>query len=100
MGSGSIRSQLCKYRLTPFQTEVLLVTAKIPKGETRTYKQIAATVHRPLAFRAVGSVMRINPLAPMIPCHRVVKSDGSLGNYSGKGGPKGKERMLRKEGAL
>ena len=100
MDAKTAKALLSKYALTPFQKEVLLATASIPKGETRTYKQIAAAVHRPNAYRAVGSVMRINPLAPIIPCHRVVKSDGSLGNYSAKGGTKTKERMLRKEGVL
>ncbi|MDE1873990.1 MAG: MGMT family protein [Candidatus Micrarchaeota archaeon] len=100
MDAKTAKRILERYNLTDFQKEVLVATAAIPKGKTRTYKQIAAAVHRPNAYRAVGSVMRINPLAPMIPCHRVVKSDGSVGNYSGKGGPKGKERMLRKEGAI
>ncbi|MCL5239359.1 MAG: MGMT family protein [Candidatus Marsarchaeota archaeon] len=94
------RRLLNEYKLTDFQRQVLLATAKIPKGETRTYKQIAAAVHRPNAYRAVGSVMRMNPFAPTIPCHRVVKSDGSIGHYSGRGGSKAKENMLRREGAL
>ncbi|MDE1855392.1 MAG: MGMT family protein [Candidatus Micrarchaeota archaeon] len=100
MKAAKAKELLGKYDLTSFQKEVLIATAAIPKGETRTYKQIAAAVHRPHAYRAVGSVMRINPLAPTIPCHRVVKSDGSLGDYSGRGGTKTKERMLRQEGAL
>jgi O-6-methylguanine DNA methyltransferase len=54
----------------------------------------------PGAARAVGSVMKINPLAPMIPCHRVVRSDGSIGNYSAKGGAKKKLELLRKEHAI
>ncbi len=100
MRADRARKLLEAYDLTPFQKEVLVATASIPKGETRTYKQIAAAAHRPNAYRAVGSVMRINPLAPIIPCHRVVKSDGSLGNYSAKGGTNKKERLLRSEGAL
>ena len=99
MDAKTARGLLDKYNLTKFQKDVLIVTAEIPKGETRTYKQIAIAAHRPRAYRAVGSAMRINPLAPMIPCHRVVKSDGSLGSYSGRGGAKAKERMLRQEGA-
>ena len=100
MNAKTARGLLDGYNLTEFQKDVLVATAAIPKGETRTYKQIAIAVRKPGAYRAVGSTMRINPLAPMIPCHRVVKSDGSLGNYSAKGGTKTKERMLRKEEAL
>lgn len=99
MDARTARKLLERYDLTDFQKKVLVATATIPKGETRTYKQIAAAVRKPGAYRAVGSVMRINPLAPMIPCHRVVKSDGSLGNYSAKGGTKTKRMMLLKEGA-
>jgi methylated-DNA-[protein]-cysteine S-methyltransferase len=86
--------------LTDFQKRVLVATAKIPKGQTRTYKQIAAAVGHPNAYRAVGSALKRNPLAPMIPCHRVIKSSGDLGNYSGVGGRHGKMLMLKKEGAI
>lgn len=86
--------------LTDFQKKVLMATFKIPKGETRTYKQIAQAAGYPKAYRAVGSVMKMNPFAPEIPCHRVIKSSGELGNYSGKGGKKGKERILVREGAI
>ncbi|MEM3839241.1 MAG: MGMT family protein [Candidatus Micrarchaeaceae archaeon] len=96
---AKLSKALGHYRLTSFQKEVLLEVAKIPRGQTRTYKQIAELVGRPKAFRAVGTAVRINPLAPMIPCHRVVRSDG-IGNYSGKGGKAGKIRMLRAEGAI
>ena len=99
MDAETARRLLDKYRLTRFQKDVLVATAAIPKGETRTYKQIAVTVHRPKAYRAVGSVMRMNPLAPKIPCHRVVRGDG-IGNYSGTGGSRTKKRMLIDEGAL
>jgi methylated-DNA-[protein]-cysteine S-methyltransferase len=100
VNAKTARRLLDEYGLTKFQKDVLIATAAIPKGETRTYKQIAIAVHKPKAYRAVGNTMRINPLAPMIPCHRVVKSDGRIGNYSGKGGTKAKERMLRREGVL
>jgi methylated-DNA-[protein]-cysteine S-methyltransferase len=88
----------CDY--TKFQKKVFLATFNIPKGETRTYKQIAVAIGHPNSQRAVGSALKANPFAPIVPCHRVVKSDGTTGNYSGKGGPKGKIRMLRKEGAI
>ena len=88
------------YALTPFQKKVLLATFSIPEGETRTYKQVAEMAGYPGAARAVGSVMRINPLAPVIPCHRVIRSDGNIGNYSAPGGRKKKIKMLRKEHAV
>lgn len=100
MNKAEILSKLDKYNLTEFQKRVLVATYSIPKGQTRTYKQIAEKAGYPNAYRAVGSVMKMNPLAPTIPCHRVVKSDGTLGNYSGKGGRKGKRAMLIKEGAV
>jgi len=98
--SNALIKELEKYKLTEFQKRVLIATMKIPKGETRTYKQIAEQIGDRKAYRAVGTALKLNPLAPMIPCHRVVKSDGSLGNYSGKGGPKGKKAMLKAEGAI
>lgn len=86
--------------LTRFQTKVLLATYRIPKGQTVTYKELAKRAGYPKAYRAVGSVMRINPLAPTIPCHRVIKSDGSLGNYSAEGGTRKKMLMLKREHAI
>lgn len=86
--------------LTPFQKKVLLATFTIPEGETRTYKQVAEMAGYSGAARAVGSVMRMNPLAPLIPCHRVIRSDGDIGNYSAPGGRKKKIIMLRKEHAI
>ncbi|MCL6088892.1 MAG: MGMT family protein [Candidatus Marsarchaeota archaeon] len=85
-------------KLTSFEQDVLAATYSIPKGQTRSYKQVAQMAGYPRAFRAVGSVMRKNPYAPLVPCHRVIKSDGSLGRFGG--GTKKKEQMLRKEGAL
>jgi len=93
-------NELEKYKLTNFQKKVLIATISIKKGETRTYKQIAQMIGHGSAYRAVGSALKINPLAPDIPCCSVIKSDGSIGNYSGKGGPSGKLLMLKKEGAL
>lgn len=87
-------------KLTPFQQTVLAATYAIPKGQIRTYKQVAKMAGKPKAARAVGSVMKKNPYAPLVPCHRVVKSDGTLGNYSAKGGRAHKRRLLEKEGAL
>lgn len=95
-----LMERLDEYGMTPFRKRVLCATADIPEGEVRTYKQIAVASGSPKAYRAVGSAMKANPLAPEIPCHRVVRSDGTLGGYSGKGGRKGKERMLKSEGAI
>ena len=85
--------------LTPFQVRVLLEVCKIPKGRTTSYREIARKVGRPNAYRAVGTAMRKNPFLIEVPCHRVVKSDGSLGNYS-NGGSRMKAKLLRNEGAI
>ena len=83
--------------LTPFQWQVLAVTAMIPHGETRTYQWIARKIGRPKAARAVGQALRINPFAPVIPCHRVIRTDGSLGGYQGKSGLAKKDFLLKIE---
>ena len=70
-------------KLTKFQWKVLAVTASIPLGETRSYKWVAENVGSPKAIRAVGQVLRRNPYPVTIPCHRVIKSDGTLGGYVG-----------------
>jgi len=100
MKNEKIVKKLNTYDLTKFQKKVLLATLSIKKGETRTYKQIAEQIGNRHAYRAVGSALKINPLAPQIPCHRVVKSDGTTGNYSGKGGRAGKIAMLKAEHAI
>jgi len=93
-------------KLTSFQQAVLKAVYSIPRGEARTYKQVAQMVAKRAgvkryaqAYRAVGSVMRKNPYAPLVPCHRVVKSDGTIGNYSAKGGIRAKQLLLKREGA-
>ena len=63
---------------------------KIPRGSVKTYSQVAKDIGKPLAVRAVANAIGKNPCAPKIPCHRVIRSDGSLGGYSGKGGVKTK----------
>ena len=63
---------------TDFEKAVLLATLEIPKGKVSTYKRIAEKIGRPKACRAVGNALHKNPLAPIIPCHRVVRSDGFL----------------------
>jgi len=80
-----------------FQEKVWQLMKKIPKGKVTTYRFIAHKM-RTNAYRAVGSAIKKNPYAPKIPCHRVVKSDGGIGFYSGKGGVRTKIRLLRREG--
>ncbi len=93
------RSMLIEKGLTGFQVDVLIATMKIPKGQTRSYREIAIMAGHPKAYRAVGTTMKKNPFAPIIPCHRVIKSNGKVGNYS-SGGPKKKMEMLMKEKAM
>jgi len=86
-------------KLTKFQWKVLDVTAKIPLGETRTYKWVAEQVGSPNAVRAVGQALRRNPFPVIIPCHRVIKSDGTLGGYAGGSGDR-KADLLATERAI
>jgi len=83
---------------TPFQIRVWKELTKIPYGSTITYKHLARCVHAPKAFQAVGRANGANPLPIVIPCHRVIGSDGSLVGYAY--GVKTKEFLLRLEGAI
>ena len=83
---------------TTFQLKVWKYLKKIPGGSVKTYIQVAKGIGKPLAVRAVANAIGKNPYAPRIPCHRVIRSDGSLGGYSGKGGIKTKKLLLKKEG--
>lgn len=85
-------------RVTPFQRKVYEAILKIPKGQVRTYAQVARAIGRPNAARAVGQALKANRWAPKIPCHRVVASDGKLGGYSAPGGLARKRALLRREG--
>ena len=85
---------------TKFQIKVWKYLKKIPKGQVRTYLEVAKAINKPKAFRAVANAVGKNPYAPIIPCHRVIRSDGSLGGYSGKGGVKTKKRLLKREGII
>lgn len=84
--------------LGPFLTRVLRECAAIPRGEVRTYAQLAALSGSPRGARAVGQAMAGNPLPLLIPCHRVVPSAGGVGKFGG--GPRLKEWLLEREGAL
>lgn len=79
-----------------FERAVLVVTFKIPEGKVSTYKRIAEKIGRPYAYRAVGSALHKNPLAPIVPCHRVVRSDGGFGGK--KKGAESRRNLLEKEG--
>ena len=85
---------------TKFQQKVWSYLRKIPRGSVKTYSQVANAIGKPLAARAVANAIGKNPYAPKIPCHRVIRSDGSLGGYSGKGGVKTKRFLLKKEGIM
>ena len=83
---------------TKFELKVWSYLKKIPRGRLKTYSQVAKAIGKPLAVRAVANAIGKNPYPPKIPCHRVIRSDGSLGGYSGKGGIKAKKMLLKKEG--
>jgi len=83
---------------TPFQRAVWLATREIPYGQTRSYGWLAARAGRPRAARAVGQAMAANPWPIIVPCHRVVSSNGRLAGYGG--GLAMKEQLLRLEGAI
>ena len=82
---------------TNFQLKVWNYLKTIPKGKVKTYKQVAIAIKRPKSARAVANACGKNPYAPKIPCHRVIRSDGSLGGYSGNGGASKKRQLLKSE---
>jgi methylated-DNA-[protein]-cysteine S-methyltransferase len=84
-------------RMSQFQAQVLKLTMDIKYGRTSTYKEIAAHLGNPLAARAVGRVEATNPIPLIIPCHRVIGSDGNLHGYGGPGGIKLKAWLLKLE---
>ncbi len=86
-----------KYSPTKFQLKVWTYLKTIPKGNVKTYKQVAIAIKSPKSARAVANACAKNPYAPKIPCHRVIRSDGCLGGYSGKGGIRQQLRLLRSE---
>jgi len=85
--------------MSPFQRQVLKATCRIPYGKTQTYGEIARRTGHKAAARAVGQALGSNPVPLVIPCHRVLAVDGSLGGYSAPGGVNLKRRLLRMEGA-
>jgi O-6-methylguanine DNA methyltransferase len=82
---------------TPFARTVYRVVSQIPRGQTRTYGEVAKAAGHPGAARAVGTIMSRNTDTKRVPCHRVVRADGKVGDYV-FGGPKMKLELLKKEG--
>ena len=95
--SGRKRLSFDLRGLTDFEREVLKKTREIPRGQVRPYAWVAKEIGHPAAVRAVGSALARNPIPYFIPCHRVVRSDGVIGNYGG-GGPVAKRKILKLEG--
>jgi O-6-methylguanine DNA methyltransferase len=96
---GDLREFTCKLDLagTSFQKDCWRALLRIPYGQTRTYADIAREIGRPQAFRAVGQANHDNPIAIVVPCHRVLGANGMLTGYGG--GLSTKEKLLRLEGA-
>ena len=86
-----------KLKGTKFQLKVWKYLKTIPKGKVKTYLDVAKGIGKPRAFRAVANAVGKNPYPPKIPCHRVIRSDGSLGGYSGIGGTLKKRQLLKSE---
>ena len=85
-------------RGTKFQLKVWKYLTKIPRGTVKTYKQVAIAINRPKSARAVANACGKNPYAPKVPCHRVIRSDRTLGGFSAPGGTNAKKKLLKKEG--
>lgn len=85
---------------TDFQRDVWRALTRIPRGETRTYTELAAMAGHPTAVRAVANAVGRNPMPPVIPCHRVIRSDGGIGGYSAFGGVDAKRELLKSEGVV
>jgi len=89
---------LSRRRPTPFEGRVYAIVRRIPKGQTRSYQWVAERLGNTGLARAVGQALHRNPDTRRIPCHRVIRTDGTLGGYAG--GAAKKRRLLRQEGAL
>jgi len=84
---------------TAFQRKVWSIVRRIPYGEVRTYRWISLEIGRPRAARAIGGAVGANPIPLIVPCHRIVNADGTLGGFSAPGGVELKRRMLKLERA-
>ena len=91
---------MIKLEGTDFQIAVWKELLKIPAGSTKTYKEIAVAIGKPNSSRAVANACAQNPYAPAVPCHRVIRSDGTLGSYSAEGGIERKRELLAQEAGL
>ena len=87
-----------KLKGTDFQIKVWNEIKKIPKGSVRTYKEIAIAINHPKSYRAVANACKKNPYPIIIPCHRVIRSNGSIGGYHGKEKIIEKINLLKNEG--
>jgi O-6-methylguanine DNA methyltransferase len=96
-GDRRVRIPLDLRGRTEFERDVWMKALEIPRGEVRPYGWIAAEIGRPRAVRAVGTALGHNPVPLIVPCHRVVRSDGMIGDYS-LGGPANKRAILSAEG--
>ncbi len=96
-GDRRVRIPLDLRGHSPFEQDVWRKALEIPRGEVRPYGWIAAEIGRPRAVRAVGTALGHNPVPLIVPCHRVVRSDGTIGQYS-LGGPANKRTILSTEG--
>ena len=83
-------------QITEFEKKVYKILKRVPRGNVTIYTELAKAVGRPRAMRAVGNALNKNPYAPEVPCHRVVKSCGSLGGFAS--GERKKAELLKKEG--
>jgi O-6-methylguanine DNA methyltransferase len=95
--SGRRRMRFDLRGLTDFEQAVLRKTREIPRGQVRPYSWVAREIGHPAAVRAVGTALANNPIPYFIPCHRVIRADGVIGNYGG-GGPEAKRAILTMEG--
>ncbi len=89
---------ISKEQITPFCQAVYRAASLVPAGRVTSYGAIARFLGKPGSARAVGNALHINPFAPKVPCHRVVKSDGSIGGFAD--GAKKKIAILRREGVI
>ena len=85
-------------RGTVFQIKVWRALMAIPRGQVRTYTEVARQIGHPNSARAVANACAQNPYLREVPCHRVIRTDGGLGGYSGPGGVETKRKLLREEG--
>lgn len=93
---ASLSKRIERTAATPFEKKVWKALLEIPRGEVRSYQWVAERVGSPRALRAVGQALKKNPFAPQVPCHRVIRKDGTLGGYAH--GLTRKKYLLKKEG--